>query len=144
MAFALTHTKGCEMKIAIPIWNGYVSSAFDFSHTLLLIELENGREVKRTEISLSNRSVPERANDLKTLGVEVLICGAISRCLASLVRASGINVLPYVVGRIEEVLEAYLKGSLVGPQFTLPGSWPGARRGFRRRCRARRARQQDI
>lgn len=30
------------MKIAIPIWNGYVSSVFDFAHRLLLLEIQNG------------------------------------------------------------------------------------------------------
>jgi predicted Fe-Mo cluster-binding NifX family protein len=129
------------MKIAIPIWNDSVSSAFDFSHTLLLVELENGREARRSEMPSPARSISEKANQLKTLGADVLICGAISRPLASLVRASGIKVLPYVVGQIDEILEAYLTGRLVQPQFILPGSWPGARRGFRRRCRTRRARQ---
>ncbi len=131
------------MKIAIPVWNGCVSSAFDFSHTLLVVELENGRETKRSEVSSPVRSVPEKANQLKTLGIEVLICGAISRPLASLVRASGIEVLPYVVGQVDQIVEAYLMGRLLQQQFTLPGSWPGARRGFRRRCRARRVRKQD-
>jgi len=128
------------MKIAIPIWKGCVSSAFDFSHTLLLVELENGRETKRTEISSPAQSISEKANQLKTLGVEVLICGAISRSLALLVRASGIEVLPYVVGQVDEIVEAYLMGRLLQREFILPGSWPGARRGFHRRCRARRAR----
>jgi len=129
------------MKIAIPIWNGCVSSAFDFSHTLLLVELEGDHEVKRSEISLPAQSVPEKANELKTLGVDVLVCGAISRPLASLVRASGIKLLPYVMGQVDEIVAAYLADRLVQPQFILPGSWPGARRGFRRRCRVRRARQ---
>jgi predicted Fe-Mo cluster-binding NifX family protein len=131
------------MKIAIPIWKGCVSSAFDFSHTLLLVELENGREAKRSEVASPACSISEKANQLKTLGADVLICGAISRLLASLVRASGIEVLPYVVGQVDEILDAYLTGRLVQPQFILPGSWPGARRGFHRRCRTRRARRQD-
>src|SRR4030042_3900748 len=109
--------KGYAMKIAIPVWDGCVSSAFDFSHTLLLVELENGGEARRSEISSPAQSVPEKANELKTLGVEVLICGAISRSLASLVSASGIKVLPYVVGQTDEILEAYLMGRLVQPQF---------------------------
>jgi predicted Fe-Mo cluster-binding NifX family protein len=131
------------MKIAIPIWNGYVSSAFDFSHTLLLVELEDGREAKRSEIASPAYSISEKANQLKTLGADVLICGAISRPLATLVRASGIKVLPYVVGQVDEILHAYLTSRLVQPQYILPGSWPGARKGFHRRCRARRARGQN-
>ena len=128
------------MKLAIPIWNDRVSSAFDFAHRLLLVNVENGRETGRSEIPLPPESDPEKANRLKTLGVEELICGAISRSLALQVRATGIKVLPYVVGQADEVLKAYLTGRLIQPQFALPGSWPGARRGFCRRRRSPRVR----
>ena len=128
------------MKLAIPIWNDRVSSAFDFAHRILLVDVENDRETGRSEIPFPPESDPEKANRLKTLGVEVLICGAISRSLASQVRASGIKVLPYVVGQADEVLKAYLTGRLIQPQFALPGSWPGARKGFRRRRRSPRVR----
>ena len=121
------------MKIAIPIWNDRVSSAFDFAHKVLLVNIENGRETERSEISFPPESDPEKVNRLKTLSAEVLICGAISRSLASRVGASGIKVLPYVVGSVDEILKAYLTGELTQPQFTLPGCWPGARKGFRRR-----------
>ena len=129
------------MKIAVPIWDDRVSSAFDFAHRLLLVDIEHGRETGRTEISLLPESVPEKANRLKTLGAEVLICGAISRSLASQVGASGIKVLPYVVGQVDEILKAYLTGELMQPQFALPGCWPGARKGFRRRRRSSRTRE---
>ena len=126
------------MKLAIPIWNGYVSCAFDFAHRILLVNIENGCEISRSEIPFQCESDSEKVNGLKSMGVEVLICGAISRWLALQVRASGIKVLPYVVGQADEVLNAYLTGSLVHPKFALPGSWPGARRGFCRRRGKRR------
>ena len=128
------------MKIAIPIWNGCVSSVFDFSRSLLLVDVENSTESKRSEIPLQAQSIPEKANQLRTLGVDLLICGAISRPLASLIASSGIRVLPYVAGQVDEILEAYLSDKLLQPQYALPGSWPGARRGLRRRRRARRSR----
>jgi len=117
------------MKIAIPVWHDRVSSAFDFAHSLLLVDIEHGRETGREEIPWLPESIPE----MKTLGVKVLICGAISRSLASQVKACGVKVLPYVVGQVDEILKAYLTGKLVQPQFALPGSWPGARKAFRRR-----------
>lgn len=124
------------MKLAIPIWNDRVSNAFDFAHRLLLVDIEHGRETGHSEVPFPSKSDPEKVNGLKLLGVEVLICGAISRSLASQVWASGIKVLPYVVGQVDEVLKAYLAGRLIHPKYVLPGSWPGARRGF---CRRRRA-----
>jgi predicted Fe-Mo cluster-binding NifX family protein len=128
------------MKIAIPIWNGFISSVFDFAHRLLLVDIENAKVVNRSEVDLKAESLPQRAGSLKNLGVDVLICGAISRALADMVAASGIQVLPFVTGRVAEVLQAYMTGQLVRPQFAMPGFWPGARKGFRgwrRGCRWR-------
>ena len=120
------------MKIAIPVYNDGVSNVFDFAHRLLLVDIENGREIDRSEVELKAESLPQRAGNLKNLGVDVLVCGAISRALANMVTESGIQVLPYVIGRVDDVLQAYLTGQLVQPQFTMPGYWPGARKGFGR------------
>ena len=126
------------MKIAIPVWNDNLSNVFDFAGRLLLVEIENAREVSRSEVPLQAESLPERAGRLKQLGADVLLCGAISQALAIMVTASGIQVLPYVTGRVDDVLQAYITGQLVQPQFTMPGYWPGARRGFGRGGRGRR------
>ena len=123
------------MKIAVPIYNDSVSNVFDFAHRLLLVKIENGKEANRSEVALESQLLPQRASQLRSLGVDVLVCGAISRVLANMVTASGIQLLPYVTGRIDNVLQAYLTGQLVQPQFTMLGCWPGARKGFGRRRR---------
>ena len=132
------------MKIAIAIWNDCVSSTFDFSDRILLVEIENEKEVSRSQILLESKSSSQRVNQLKNLEADMLICGAISKTLAGLTKTSGIQVLPYVTGSIDDVLEAYLTGQLVKPEFTMPGCWPGARKGFGRRrqgCRRQGGRQ---
>jgi len=132
------------MKIAIPIYNGNVSNVFDFAHRLSVVDIENGREVNRSEVELKAESLPQRAGNLKNLGVDVLICGAISQALTCMVTASEIEVLPFVTGRVDDVLEAYLTGQLAKPQFSMPGCWPGVRKGFgrgMRRCRWRGGRR---
>ena len=121
------------MKIAVPIYNDSVSNVFDFAHRLLLVDIENGKEANRSEVALESQLLPQRASQLKSLEVDVLVCGAISRVLANMVTTSGIQVLPYITGSINDVLKAYLAGQLVQPQFTMPGCWPGARKGFGRR-----------
>ena len=128
------------MKLAIPIYNGNVSNVFDFAHKLLLVEIENGKEVNRSEFALENRALPQRASQLQSLGVNVLVCGAVSRALANMVNQSGIEVLPYVTGRIDDVVEAFKTGQLVKPEFSMPGCWPGARKGFGRGGRGCRRR----
>ena len=123
------------MKIAIAIWNDCVSSTFDFSDRILLVEIENEKEVSRSQILLESKSSSQRVNQLKNLEADVLICGAISKTLAEMTKASGIQILAYVTGSIDDVLQAYLTGQLVKPAFTMPGCWPGARKGFGRRQR---------
>ncbi len=123
------------MKIAIPIYNDSISNVFDFATRLLLVDIENGKEANRSEVALKSQSLPQRLGQLKSLEVDVLVCGAISRVLANMITASGIQLLPYVTGRVNDVLQAYLNGQLVQPQFTMPGCWPGARKGFGRRRR---------
>jgi len=129
------------MKIAIPVYRDNVSNVFDFAHRLLLVDFENAKVINRSEVALESQSLPQRAGQLKSLGANVLVCGAISQALACMVAASGIQVLPYVAGRVDDVLEAYFTGQLAQPQFTMPGYWPGARKGFGRCGRGGRGRR---
>ena len=126
------------MRIAIPIRDGCVSPAFDFSHRLLLVEFEDGREVRRSEAALFPESIAQRAGRLRELEVDTLICGAISRDLARSVTGTGIEILAYVTGPVDEVLKAYITDQLADPRFALPCCWPGARNGFHRRQQRRR------
>ena len=119
------------MRIALSIWNDRISPVFDNSSRLLLIDLENGREIGRTEEPIGQAMIPDRAARLKELRINVLLCGAISRPLAYLLVASGVSVIPFLTGEIEEVLDAYLKGKLNDPHFLMPGCRRGRRR-FRR------------
>lgn len=132
------------MKIAIPIYNESVSNVFDFATRLLLVNIENDKETNRSEVALESQFSPQRVSQLKTLEVDVLVCGAISRVLANMVVTSGIQVLPYVTGEVNDILQAYLTGQLVKSEFSMPGCWPGARKGFghrRRGCQWRGGRR---
>ena len=137
------------MKIAIAIWNDNVSSAFDFSARILLMEIEDEKELSRSQILLESQSALQRVNQLKSLEVDVLICGAISRTLSEMITSADIHVLAYITGRIDDVIGAYIAGQLEQSQFTMPGCWPGARKGLgqcgqgRRRCR-RQGNQKNI
>jgi predicted Fe-Mo cluster-binding NifX family protein len=128
------------MKIAIPIYGDYVSNVFDFAHRLLLVDIKDGREIKRSEVEVNSQSLPQRASQLQALGVNLLVCGAISQLLANMVMQSGIEILPYVTGKFNIVIQAYMSGQLLKQEFIMPGYWPGARKGFgrhRRGCRWR-------
>jgi predicted Fe-Mo cluster-binding NifX family protein len=125
------------MKLAIPVSSGRVSTAFDFARHLLLLEYEDGREVSRAELVLEEEIPVNRARRLESLGVRVLICGAISRSLAEHLANVGIDVIPFVSGTVDEVLAAYLVGEVESAQFLMPGSTAEERKEWRIRRGAR-------
>ena len=126
------------MKIAIPVYNGNVSNVFDFANRLLIVEFADGKEIERFEIDL-DKSLPIRAGQLESQGIDVLVCGAVSQLLANMVAASGIEIIPYITGNAETVIDAYKVGELTNAEFSMPGCWLGPRKGFGRRrgCRWR-------
>lgn len=115
------------MKLAIPVSGDRVSNAFDFARRLLLIDYEDGREVSRSELNLGEDLPLNRARRLVASGVDVLICGAVSRFLAESLVSLGIRMVPFVSGPVTEVLDAYLGGTLGSTQFLMPGSTPADR-----------------
>ncbi len=125
-------TISVETCIAIPIWRERVSTVCDFSRRVLLVDVQGNREISRRQVLLSDEPALQRATRFKRLGVRVLICGAISQPLAWFVTQAGIKVVPFVSGRVDEVLTAHLSGRLTDPRFLLPGSPPAERRRFRR------------
>lgn len=74
---------------------------------------------------------PLRVKRLKELGVELLICGALSNSLACLIRGAGITLIPWVSGGTDDIIEAYGNGTLSDPKFMMPGCG-GRRRRFQR------------
>jgi predicted Fe-Mo cluster-binding NifX family protein len=109
------------MRIAIPYWLGRVSPVFDVADSLMLIDLEGGREIRRERQTLSGSDLFERAHQIRGCGVEVLICGAVSRTLESAMTGMGIEVVGFICGDIETVLTAYKEGRLDSDRFLMPG-----------------------
>lgn len=107
--------------IAIPIWQGCVSSVFDFADTVQIVTLVKNRIVSRYEINLAELDVCTRSNRLIEAGPSVLLCGAISRYQAERIRLAGIEVLSLVCGPIDRIIEAYIRRQLTQPEFRLPG-----------------------
>jgi len=112
------------------VWNQRVSPLFDVASELLLIDTQGSRETGRTSVPLPDSQLPRRVRRLVDLGVDVLICGGISRPLAGMVHTSGIRLVPFTAGPVEQVLRAFLQGQLPSQAFVMPG-WCGRwRRGF--------------
>ena len=126
-------SKSVNTTLAIPIWNDRVSTTFDFAQTLLVVEVSGEREISRKTIVLKDEPAERKAHEIRDMGVQVVLCGALSRPLAQAVTQRGIEIIPYVTGHVDDVLAVYLCGRLTEPLFLQPGCRPGARRRWRHR-----------
>jgi predicted Fe-Mo cluster-binding NifX family protein len=109
------------MKIAMPVCENRVSTVFDAADELLLIETGPGDAQKRSRAAWKEETPMGRTTRIRELGVQVLICGALSGAAARMMEAAGIWVIPFVRGTVDEVLGAFFSENLTGKRFFLPG-----------------------
>jgi predicted Fe-Mo cluster-binding NifX family protein len=116
--------EGFAMKVALTVWEGHISPLFDATHMLLVVKIER-REVTETRLEpFDCESEFSRVSRLDQLGVNVLICGGISRFFANSIEARNIRIIPFSVGKVDEVLDAFIQGTLFSNRFRMPGCDP--------------------
>lgn len=120
------------MKIALTSWNERISPVFDVSRQIVVMETKDGRIINRQEHDLESVEPTAKVIRLAELGIDTLICGAVSRPLADMIIARGIKLVPFVAGDTGQVAEAHLAGNLLNTAFAMPGCC-GRWRGFRGR-----------
>lgn len=109
------------MRIAIPQWQGRVSPVFDVAGNLLLIDVENGQEIRREDRPLLRTDPLARVAEFLSLGASVLICGAISAPMEARLVSGGVRVIGFTCGTVDDLLSAFLKGELANRAFMMPG-----------------------
>lgn len=127
------------MTIALPVSNGRISPVLDTAVRLLVVRRRRGEEIGRSELLLGQFSVGELARKVAELGVDVLLCAAVSEPLLRELEANGVRVERHLCGDIDEVLKAFSCGRLWEPEFRMPGCWIGT--GGRGCCRRHRLRR---
>jgi len=100
------------MKVAMAHWQDRISPVFDVADHLLLLEVEGRRESGRKSLRLAGLNPFERVKTLSELGVDVLLCGAISLALEKAIIGAGIRVVGFLGGELENVIQAFLDGNL--------------------------------
>ena len=109
------------MKLAVTIWKNRISPLFDSSRRLQIVDIRKRCVAGVHSIDLDIRSAADRASALAALGVDLLICGAISSEFLRRIQQKHIDIIPFVSGTLDEVIEAYLSGTLVNGELSMPG-----------------------
>ena len=109
------------MRLALTVWKGRISPVLDVAQRVLLLDVEDGKVVSRREERLPGVEPVEQATRIAALEVRTLVCGAISCSLAELLAAKGVQTIPFIAGGSEEVVVAFLAGTLSKPSLSMPG-----------------------
>ncbi len=125
------------MKVALAVWNRRISPVFDVSRQFVILEIHDDSVARRRTWEIRVEDPLQRVDQLFELGVEILICGAISRSLLTVLEERGMKVIPFTAGGIEEIIEAFRLNNLLSPELAMPGCGPGQREN--RTCRGSRS-----
>lgn len=109
------------MKVALTVWEDRISPVFDSAHILLIAEIKDAEVITRHNKAFKPEMTSHLTEMLINFGIEVVICGAISEIPANIIEASGLTLIPFIAGNVEEVLESYAKGIQIVPTFLMPG-----------------------
>jgi predicted Fe-Mo cluster-binding NifX family protein len=132
------------MKIAIPVWEGKVSPVFDTASRLLILQIEDKKETSRIETYFEESDLTRRCLRIQAMGVDILICGAISGHFYRMLVSDDMEVIPWISGTTEDVLDAYLNGSLFDSKFLMPGCHWQKEKGKNSNCVRKRTKTQKV
>ena len=107
------------MRIAIPTWNERVSPVFDVARAVRIVDITDGAVRRETNHPLEGEVC---ASELFELGVDLVICAAISAPLETKMKVSGIEVMPDTCGTVAEIVEAFASGDKELTRFRSPGN----------------------
>ncbi|MFO7733998.1 MAG: NifB/NifX family molybdenum-iron cluster-binding protein [Candidatus Aminicenantes bacterium] len=100
------------MKIAISTDGGSVSAHFGRCPTYTLVDIADGKVLKREEIPNPGHSPGFLPGYLSQRGVEMIIAGGMGPRAQGLFAEKGIQTLIGVQGPVDEVIDLYLQGRL--------------------------------
>ncbi len=119
-----------------------VAYRLDCADTIVVARKDRKGNVQIEEAALSERDAIRRVQQIADLGIETLICGAVSGFVFRMFQHHGIQVIGGVIGEAQDVLHRYVNGSLrAGAILHTPG-WrrSGAFCSIRETCKRKRMR----
>lgn len=101
------------MRIAVTYENDQVFQHFGHCQEFKIYDVENGEVVKCGIADASAFGHESTIGFLKTLGVDILICGGIGPGAQNVLLRNGIQFYGGTSGRADDVVAAFLKNELV-------------------------------
>jgi predicted Fe-Mo cluster-binding NifX family protein len=115
------------MRIAISTDGRYVSPHFGRCPSFTLVDIENGKMVKRVEVENPGHEPGYIPQFLHQKGVKRIVCGGMGARAQGFFEEMGIETIVGIDGSIDGVIEKLEKGVLEGGESLCA---PGAGKGY--------------
>jgi predicted Fe-Mo cluster-binding NifX family protein len=109
------------MKVAITVWEKRVSPVFDVFREALILEIAHGCVSSSNTERFDYTSPFQKIQRLVNLGIETLICGAISEPLNRELASRKIKVIGFIAGPVDDVVRAFIMKELPTVSLCMPG-----------------------
>ena len=99
--------------MAIPRFGETIAPCFEHTATICIFAIQGDRVVDETDFHLPSRHALDRVRLLRDQQVDTLICGGIESGFQVMVEGMGIEVISWVSGEVEGLLDLFVRGELV-------------------------------
>ena len=121
------------MNGALTAWGNRISPVYDAARELLVFSTAEQKIRSRRYEAFHPERPDLLVTRLQELTIRTFICGAITEMSAFAIQSGGIELIPFIAGSLDEVLEAYAQGLPIRKLFPMPGC--GGRRYRHGQCR---------
>jgi len=108
-------------RIAIPIFQARISPVLDACNRLMIVDIGQGKEIQRTEVSLVKMSRRERMEAISRWQVDKIICAGVSELMCSYIAGQGVRLISGIAGEPDKIIDAYIHNRLDQECFLMPG-----------------------
>ncbi|MDY6935012.1 MAG: NifB/NifX family molybdenum-iron cluster-binding protein [Spirochaetota bacterium] len=108
-------------KTAFPVYKDRISPLFDVSDIFFIVDIINESIGRKHIYDISNVTGIKKIDRLEELGVSIVICSAISKIFADSLLSRGIDLIPGIIGKVNDVVHAYLNNCVMADAYIMPG-----------------------
>ncbi|MFP4167546.1 MAG: NifB/NifX family molybdenum-iron cluster-binding protein [Desulfonatronovibrionaceae bacterium] len=126
-------TDDSETRLGLISHGNRLATVFDQATEIRLFEIIEDKIYPAGHLSLPFGDLMGKISLIKSCGVNILICGAISCCAHNMLKQKDIALIPWITGDLDRVIAAFETQHL--HELSMPGCHTPVEPG---RCRVRR------
>jgi predicted Fe-Mo cluster-binding NifX family protein len=97
----------------MPRFGESIAPCFGYSVTITIFTIKRGKVVDQIDFHLQSSDILDRVRLLRDQQVGTLICGGLQERLQDMLETNGVRVISWVSGRVDDLLDCFLRGELV-------------------------------